>query len=157
MAISLEQLEPVGVEDDDTIQAVEYRWSTVHNQLIVAIADTLTPKLLPHYQVDIEKRIYEVMGFNSLLVGRADVSVQQPRQTTDSSATASSIAIAAQPQKVSLPTAEEVREAYLEVREVTTQRVITVIEVLHPPTKRAADDKIFRQTPKYPNQSNPLG
>ena len=64
------------------------RWSTVHNKLIVAIADALTPKLLPRYQVDIEKRIYEVMGFNSLLVGRADVSVQQPRQAANSSAAA---------------------------------------------------------------------
>ena len=38
------------------------RWSTVHNRLIVALADVLTPQLLPKYQVDIEKRIYEVIG-----------------------------------------------------------------------------------------------
>ncbi len=50
----------------------------VRNKLIVAITDALTPKLLPRYQVDIEKRIYEIMGFNSLLVGRADVSGKQP-------------------------------------------------------------------------------
>ncbi len=30
------------------------RWSTVHNRLIVALADTLTPQLLPKYQVDID-------------------------------------------------------------------------------------------------------
>lgn len=114
------------------------RWSTVHNKLIVAIADALTPQLLPRYQVDIEKRVYEVMGFNSLLVGRADVSVQEPRQTSESSVTATSTAVAAQPKKVSLPIAEEVREAYLEVREVATQRVITVIEVLSPTNKRSS-------------------
>ncbi len=112
------------------------RWSTVHNKLIVAIADALTLQLLPHYQVDIEKRIYDVMGFNSLLVGRADVSVQQPRQTSDSPTPASSTVVAAQPRRVSLPVAEEVREAYLEVREVATQRVITVIEVLSPTNKK---------------------
>jgi len=55
------------------------RWSTAHNRLIVALADVLTPQLLPKYQVDIEKRIYEVVGMNSLLVGRPDVTVQRPR------------------------------------------------------------------------------
>jgi len=49
------------------------RWSTVHNRLIVTLANALTPQLLPQYQVDIEKRIYEVVGVNTL-VGRADVS-----------------------------------------------------------------------------------
>ncbi|MGF1516127.1 MAG: DUF4058 family protein [Elainellaceae cyanobacterium] len=46
------------------------RWSTIHNRLTVDIADALTPQLLPKYQVDIEKRVYEVLGVNSLLVGR---------------------------------------------------------------------------------------
>jgi len=77
------------------------RWSTVHNKLIVAIADALTPQLLPRYQVDIEKRLYEVMGFNSLLVSRADVLVQQPLKTANSFATAAPTVIAAQPKKVS--------------------------------------------------------
>lgn len=73
------------------------RWSIVHNKLIVAIANALPLKLLPRYQVDIEKRIYEVMGFNSLIISRTDSSVQQPRQTADSSATATPTAITAQP------------------------------------------------------------
>lgn len=114
------------------------RWSTVHNKLIVAIADALTPQLLPRYQVDIEKRIYEVMGFNSLLVGRADVSVQQPRRADSTAAAAQAVAIAPQPKKVSLPVPEEIREAYLEVREAATQRVVTIIEVLSPTNKKGS-------------------
>ncbi|GAB4332214.1 MAG: hypothetical protein OHK0047_20230 [Leptolyngbyaceae cyanobacterium] len=55
------------------------RWSTVHNRLIVAIADVLTPQLLPKCQVDIEKRIYEIIGANSLLIGRPDVTVQHTK------------------------------------------------------------------------------
>ncbi|UIE37124.1 DUF4058 family protein [Leptodesmis sichuanensis] len=55
------------------------RWSTVHNRLIAAIADILTPQLLPKYQVDIEKRIYEIIGANSLLIGRPDVTVQHTK------------------------------------------------------------------------------
>lgn len=56
------------------------RWSTVHNRLIVALADALTPQLLPKYQVDIEKRIYEVVGVNTLLVGRADLTLPTTTQ-----------------------------------------------------------------------------
>ncbi|MEL7051788.1 MAG: DUF4058 family protein [Cyanobacteria bacterium J06588_5] len=37
-------------------------WPTVHNRLIVAIADILTPQLIPKYQVGIDKRVYEVAG-----------------------------------------------------------------------------------------------
>ena len=56
------------------------RWSTVHNRLMVAIADRLTPQILPKYQVDIEKRIYEVMPSDSLMIGRSDVSAQESRR-----------------------------------------------------------------------------
>ena len=56
------------------------RCSTVHNRLMVAIADRLTPQILPKYQVDIEKRIYEVMPSDSLMIGRSDVSVQESRR-----------------------------------------------------------------------------
>lgn len=42
------------------------RWPTVYNRLIVGLADILTPRLLPKYQVDIDKRKYEVMGANTV-------------------------------------------------------------------------------------------
>lgn len=114
------------------------RWSTVHNRLIVALADFLTPQLLPKYQVDIEKRIYEVMGMNTLMVGRADVSVQEPKQPLQSNLSPlGKTAIVAQPIKVSIPMPEEVREAYLEVKEVSSQAVITTIEILSPTNKRS--------------------
>lgn len=119
------------------------RWTTVHNKLIVAIADVLTPLLLPRYQVDIEKRIYEVIGLNTLLVGRSDISVQQPRNLTAKSGETTAIATTVQPTtvqptKVSLPMLEEVREAYLEVRETATQRVVTVLEILSPSNKKGS-------------------
>lgn len=112
------------------------RWSTVHNRLIVAIADQLTPQLLPKYQVDIEKRIYEVIEGNLLFVGRADVSVQEPRQPKDAIKNSTITVPTAQPLRVRVPMAEEMREAYLEVREVATQRVITTLEILSPASKK---------------------
>ncbi|NJP09147.1 MAG: DUF4058 family protein [Leptolyngbyaceae cyanobacterium RU_5_1] len=113
------------------------RWSTVHNRLIVALADLLTPQLLPTYQVDIEKRIYEVIGINSLLVGRSDITVQRPRT---SSAVLTNVVIASsptEPVKVTVPLAEEVREAYLEIKDAVTKEVVTMIEIISPTNKRS--------------------
>lgn len=112
------------------------RWSTVHNRLIVALADVLTPQLLPKYQVDIEKRIYEVLGANSLLVGRADVSVQQPRTNQEGTMQVAVTPLPQKPVQVTVPMLEEVREAYLEVKDVATQAVVTVVEILSPTNKR---------------------
>lgn len=72
------------------------RWPTVHNRLIVGLANLLAPCLLPKYQVDIDKRVYEVAGL-------------------DTSA----------PRRVTLPMLEEVREPYLEVRDTQTQAKVT--------------------------------
>lgn len=112
------------------------RWSTVHNRLIVALADALTPQLLPKYQVDIEKRIYEVIGVNSLLVGRSDVSVQHPRTSSDTSTNVVIASSPSEPVKVTVPLMEEVREAYLEVKDAATKAVITTLEILSPTNKR---------------------
>jgi len=122
------------------------RWSTVHNRLIVALADWLTPQLLPKYQVDIEKRVYEVIGLNSLLVGRPDVTVQRVRQ--DGVEAAAKVLVSAtpiEPIQVTVPMAEEVREAYLEIKEAATQLVITAIEILSPTNKRGEGRQKYEQ------------
>lgn len=112
------------------------RWPTVHNRLIVAIADLLTPQLLPKYQIDIDKRVYEVTGLNTLLIGRPDVTVQQSRASQQLPTRQSSIELEKSPLQVVLPIAEEVRESYLEVKDAQTQAVITAIEILSPTNKR---------------------
>lgn len=122
------------------------RWSTVHNRLIVALADVLTPQLLPKYQVDIEKRVYEVVGTNSLLVGRPDVTVQRSRSVDPVLATNVAIsALPAQPVQVALPMPEEVREAFLEIKEAATQLVVTTIEILSPTNKRGDGRQKYEQ------------
>ncbi|MEO1401729.1 MAG: DUF4058 family protein [Cyanobacteria bacterium J06635_1] len=111
------------------------RWSTVHNRLIVALADFLTPQLLPKYQVDIEKRVYEIIGANSLLVGLPDVTVQSARDARPDTTVATSPQVS-QPIQVQIPVAQEVREAYLEVKDAATQIVVTAIEILSPTNKQ---------------------
>jgi hypothetical protein len=117
-------------------------WPSVHHRLITAIADSLVPQLLPKYLVDIEKRVYQATENDSLLVGIRDVTVQ--KITNQSNSPTSNVAVAAPPitpLKVRVPMLMEFREAYLEVRETATQKVVTVIELLSPTNKRPGEGR----------------
>jgi Protein of unknown function (DUF4058) len=107
-------------------------WSAVHSRLIVAIADELVDHLSEKYRVEVEKRTYFSSGDESLLVGIPDVSVVTSRTSEPAIATL----VKSSPQKVRVPTVEEVTERYLEIREVATGRVVTTIELLSPKNKR---------------------
>jgi hypothetical protein len=109
-------------------------WSEVHNRLIVAIADSLSPHLRPKYRVAIEKRVYD--SEEGLLVGIADVAVL-PRASSSAPSTATMPARHRSPIQISVPMPEEVRESYLEIREIASGQVVTVIEILSPKNKRA--------------------
>jgi Protein of unknown function (DUF4058) len=80
-------------------------------------------------------------------VGIPDVAVMTTVKTSDSSqgnvvTIASPIAKAiTQPFTVMLPLLEQRREGYLEIREVTTGRVVTSIELLSPTNKRAGNGR----------------
>ncbi len=116
-------------------------WQKIHKRLIVAIADELSPQLLPKYIVDIEERVYQTSGEDALLVGIPDVVVQLP-QTVDSQS--GNIAIATPPIQsvnVMLPMPETVRESYLKVQEVSTRDAVCVIEVLSPKNKRSGEGR----------------
>lgn len=93
-------------------------WSEVHSRLLVAISDAISPQVLPKYRVAIEKRVYQV-NEESLSV------VSAPNK----------------PINVNIPIPEEVIERYLEVREVGTGEVITVIELLSPKNKLSKEGR----------------
>ncbi|MEK0188808.1 DUF4058 family protein, partial [Microcoleus anatoxicus] len=96
-----------------------------------------TPQLLPKYLVDIEQRIYQISGEEALLIGIPDVTIQRthnPRTETNSN-----VAVATPPAKslkVTIPLPLELKETYLQVVEIETKQVVTVIEVLSPANKR---------------------
>ncbi|KYC40849.1 hypothetical protein WA1_24830 [Scytonema hofmannii PCC 7110] len=110
-------------------------WPEVHHRLITAIAIAIAPPIRPKYRVAIEKRTYLSDGEKSVEVGIPDVSVLTQKSTTKNP---SITTLAAQSEcvTVTIPVPEEVREGYLEIREVATGRVVTVIEVLSPTNKR---------------------
>lgn len=115
-------------------------WSAVHNRLIVAIADDLVDHLNEKYRVEIEKRTYFSADNESLLVGIPDVSVMTGR-TVEATPSTAILVPAVEPTKVTVPIAEEVNERYLEIREVATGKVVTVIEILSPKNKRSGEGR----------------
>jgi len=114
-------------------------WHEFHNRLIVAISDALTPYLQPTYYVAVETRTYLDDNNLELLVGIPDAIVL----TTSTTPVAKPTAIATQtrPKQIQIPMPVEVKERYLEVREVGTHQVITIIEVLSPKNKRRGEGR----------------
>ncbi|MCL1472481.1 DUF4058 family protein [Argonema antarcticum] len=114
-------------------------WHEFHNRLIVAISDALTPYLRPRYYVAVETRTYLDDDNPELLVGIPDAIVLTASSTpvVDFTATATQT----RPKQIQLPMPVEIKDRYLEVREVGTHQVITVIEVLSPKNKRKGEGR----------------
>ena len=109
-------------------------WPDVHNRLVAALGDELSPVLRPRYYVALEERTYLEEPPELVLVGRPDVAVVGRGAETEASAETTRTSAAVE---VELPMAEPVRETYLEVRSVPAGEVVTVIELLSPANKRA--------------------
>ena len=107
-------------------------WPDVHNRLISAIADELTPAIAPRYYIGLERRTYLIKPDDVVFIGRPDVSVI-PRQPGTETAPMPLAEIDVL--EVELPMADEVNENFLEVREVTTGKLVTILELLSPANK----------------------
>jgi hypothetical protein len=108
-------------------------WSEVHFGLIAVLARSLNTVITPKYRAAVEKRVYS----DALLVGISDVSVFQ--KGTNTASPNPTIVTLSEPLAVTVPMIEEVQERYLEIREVSTGKVVTVLEVLSPKNKRSGD------------------
>ena len=118
-------------------------WAEIHSRLIVAIADYLVPHIRPKYRVAIEKRIYQVNEDSALVVGIPDVSVKQQSSYPQVEAV-TNVAVAppvTQPMRVTLPMPEQISQRYLEVREMSSDRLITAMEILSPVNKRTGEGR----------------
>ena len=113
-------------------------WPNFHHRLITAIAIDLAPQLRPKYRVVVEEAIYQTQGQNSLLVGIPDVAVQKAKATAPA---VTQTVHPPQPLEVELPIPEVLRQGYLEIRDVATSEVVTVIEVLSPTNKRPGEGR----------------
>jgi len=115
-------------------------WSNVHNSLISALGDVLAPQLRPRYYVSIEERIYTYEPGDLVFTDRADVAVgpltPQPLDALMEPLTSGDGGLI-----VELDMADLLRETYLEVRAVTTNEVVTVLEILSPANKRPGEGR----------------
>jgi hypothetical protein len=111
-------------------------WTNLHHRLITAIAIAIAPQVRPKYRVVVEESMYQTNGQDSVLIGMPDVAVVN-RQSTRSTGTAVALQLPTQPLSVTLPIVQTIRQGYLEIREIATDAVVTVLEVLSPVNKRS--------------------
>jgi hypothetical protein len=116
-------------------------WPDAHHSLITAIRDSLTPILTPRYFVRVQSRVMLVTGLDVDLLYRPAVSIQALE--LGSPARRPGVAVIERPdvEPVSAAVAVEdwIEEAYLEIRELPGQKLVTTIEVLSPWNKKTAE------------------
>jgi len=117
-------------------------WSEVHHRLITALAIAIESNLSLKYRVAIEKRTYLSNREKSVEVGIPDVSVTIQKSTlTSQTPSTATLPALGESVTVTIPVPEEIREGYLEIREVATGYVVTAIEILSPKNKRAGEGR----------------
>ncbi|MEO0455801.1 MAG: DUF4058 family protein [Cyanobacteria bacterium P01_A01_bin.114] len=125
---------------DPFIEQPNY-WSSFHSRLIVALANAIEVDLSDQYYVEVEVRSYLNEGDENLLVGIPDAVIFSAKETLPDALpeldSGLGTAVLPKPQRVNIPVPDMVNERYLEIREVVSEQVITVIEVLSPKNKRA--------------------
>ncbi len=107
-------------------------WPDIHNRLIAAMADALTPQVAPRYYVALERRTYLLKPDDVVFVGRPDVAVVAHQPTPKPAALPLAEAGVVE---VEVPMQDEVSENFLEVREVKSGKLVTLLELLSPVNK----------------------
>ena len=118
-------------------------WEDFHHALIEVMRESLIPHTRPRYVVRVEERVYvEHIPSSASVFIRPDVTVLErhgdegPLESTEPMTTSAVVT----PVIRHLPVPEQVREAFLTIRERETMEVVTVIAVLSPGNKRAGSD-----------------
>ena len=108
-------------------------WPDVHNRLIAALADDVTERVAPRYYVGLERRTYLLKADDLVFVGRPDLAVAPASEApilAPQPATTSTLGL-----EVDVPMQDEVSENFLEIHEVKTGKLITIVELLSPVNK----------------------
>lgn len=133
-------------------------WPEVHHRLITAIAIAIGPHIRPKYRVAIEKRTYLTDADDSVTVEIPDVAILSKSSKPDftqSTASTATLPALSEALKVRVPMPETAREGYLEIREVASKSVVTVIEILSPTNKRAGKGRQAYQDKRQETFASP--
>lgn len=107
-------------------------WPDVHNSLIAAVRETLAPLVAPRYYIGLERRSYQLKPDDLVFIGRPDLAVVKRDQAPLRGARQpAGVAVL----EVDVPMGDEVGEYFLEVREVPSGQLVTVVEMLSPVNK----------------------
>ncbi len=126
----------------------------VHNRLVAAIGDDLSPRVAPRYYVALERRTYHLEPDDLVFVGRPDLAVIRGRGGEAPAAAASSAAAVLE---VSVPGVDEVEECYLEVRDVESGTLVTLLELLSPGNKlhrQGREDYLVKREEVFSTRTN---
>ena len=130
-------------------------WPDIHNSLLAAVRDSVAPDVAPRYYVALKRRTYVLKPDDLVFIGRPDVAVVERQEGATPRVQPASMGAAVL--EVDVPMADEVEEIFLEVREVTTGRCVTVLELLSPVNKltgRGRDTYLEKRTEVLRTRTN---
>jgi hypothetical protein len=108
-------------------------WPDVHNRLIAALADDLSARVAPRYYVALERRTYLLKADDLVLVGRPDIAIAPASEAPGG--VSQPVVTSPMVLEVDVPMLDEVYENFLEIHEVRTGKLVTVLELLSPVNK----------------------
>jgi hypothetical protein len=112
-------------------------WPDVHNSLLAAIRDAMTPLVARRYFVALERRTYLLKSDDLVFVGRPDLSVVAERQPIYVTGASSVVDVL----DVEVPMVDEIGENYLEIHEVKSGKLVTLLELLSPANKHSPEGR----------------
>ena len=115
-------------------------WKEFHTRLLVAVADAIAPQVRPRYRVDVEQRAYLAVMAPDEVIGKPDVLVLATRESSVAYRTSrppGPVPV----ETAELPMPEEVVERYLEIRDLSSGDVVTVIELLSHSNKTSREGR----------------
>jgi len=119
-------------------------WQDVHHRLIFCASEALQPQLPPRYYALIEERIVLEAPSRSyypdVTIARQEAGTTSAGGVQGAPGGAAVVAVALEADvAIEVENEGEIRQGYLEIREVRGGRVVTVIEVVSPANKAAGN------------------
>ncbi len=122
---------------------LESRWYDVHTRFVAYASDQLNEQLPDDLVANTEERMaVEHEGIEVAEAYRPDVRIEQPREDLPEPVEAGGILTET---AVRLVVAEPATERFIELMEIKTDRVVSVIEVVSPSNKRGAGLRVYRK------------
>ncbi len=132
-------------------------WPDVHNGLIAAIRDELAARVAPRYYLSLRQRSYRLEPGELVFVAHSDADLSTPAADDAADVPGGAVDAAVAVLDVEVATDDKLEEWFLEVHDVATDRLVTVLEVLSSVNKiqtRGREGYIWRRGRVFLSQTN---